>query len=82
MLAVAGVILLFANEAGLRAWWRMSRWFLPIALIAVIFFSPTSILSLLSSSHPDYEAMTQLLGIVYIITTLVILLRARRNIGH
>lgn len=77
MLAIAGIILLFANEAGVRAWWRMSRSFIPLAILAVVFFPPLSPLSLLSGGTPNYEVAVQIFGFVYIISTLVLVVRSR-----
>lgn len=64
---------LFANEIGFYKWWRFSRWFLPISLAAIIFLSNTFSLPLSGLVAP--ETFVWLFGVVYAISTFVIVLR-------
>ncbi|HEX8947030.1 MAG TPA: hypothetical protein VF829_02345 [Candidatus Paceibacterota bacterium] len=77
VLAIAGVILLLANEKGVRAWWRMSRWFLPVAALITIFLPVSSPLGIFLGRSPNYTATIWLLGFIYILTTLVLVIRDR-----
>lgn len=73
VLAIVGVILLFANARALRGWWRMSCWYVPAAVLLVIFLPYQSPLNFMSGS-PDYNLTVQLWGGLYIIITLGIVL--------
>ena len=73
MLAIAGIILLFANARALRNWLWMSVVYLPLAAIMVIWYTPTAP-CIFMCGPPDYENMTRNLGYLYILITLVIVL--------
>lgn len=73
--AIVGIILLLANERGLRAWWRVSRWFVPIATLLAIVLPVT--FSLPVTGYISREAVVWLLGYLYILTTLLIVLGTR-----
>lgn len=75
--AIVGVILLFANENGMRAWWRFSRWYVPIATLLVILIGPVNLspLGLLSGGEGSVEPVVWLFGSLYILFTLGIVLR-------
>ncbi len=79
VLAIAGVILLFANEKGVRAWWHMSRWFLPIAALITILLPVSSPLGIFLGRSPNYTATIWLLGFIYALATLVLVIRDRAS---
>ena len=76
VLAIVGIILLFANTDGFRAWWRFSRWYVPIAAIIIIFFTPVALFSslMLSSVIPRDRAVYDF-GAIYILVTLILVIR-------
>ena len=71
MLAIVGVIVLLANELGLRRWWRVGRWYIPIAALLAFTIFPTSYLGVLPI---DREWAVHAFGYLLILTTLVIVL--------
>lgn len=73
VLAIAGVILLFANEQGVRAWWRMSRWYVPVSAVATLLLSYTFYLPV--TGLVSAEAWIRLFGLIYILVTLVLVIR-------
>jgi hypothetical protein len=73
--AIIGIILLFANEKGFRAWWRFSRWYVPIVAFIVIFLSPIVLFhSLMLSSSISRERVVYDFGAIYILVTLFIII--------
>lgn len=70
MLAIVGIIILFANERGWRAWLKFSYFFVPIAAFIVIFLSPMPLFPIVPPV--SREVVTFVLGYVYILITLVI----------
>lgn len=77
-LAIVGVILLFANAAGLRRWLWFSLFYLPLAAITVIWFTPTApCLVMCGTPAPDYTNMVWNFGYPYIFITLCIVLYSR-----
>ena len=71
LLAIVGVIVLFANELGFRRWWRVGRWYIPIAALLAFTIFPTSYLGVLPI---DREWAVHAFGYLLILTTLVIVL--------
>ena len=70
--AIVGIILLLANERGVRAWWRVSRWFVPTATLLAIVLPIT--FSLPVTGYISRESVVWLLGYLYILLTLAIVL--------
>lgn len=75
--ALIGVILLFANASGLRAWLKMSAVFVPLAILGVVFFPVLSPLGLIAPTTPDYQFAVRLFGFAYLILSLGAVLRGR-----
>ncbi|MDO8407667.1 MAG: hypothetical protein Q7S95_00310 [bacterium] len=73
ILAIAGLILLFANREGLRKWLWMSAVYLPLGALIVLNI-PTESHAWAISLTPSREHATWLLGYLYILTTLLIVL--------
>src|SRR3989344_1196013 len=71
MLAIVGVILLFANELGFRRWWRVGRWYIPIAALLAFTIFPTSYLGVLPI---DRDWAVGAFGYLLILITLIIVL--------
>lgn len=76
ILAIAGLILLFANKEGLRKWLWMSAVYLSLGAIIVLNI-PTESHAWAISLTPSREHATWLLGYLYILTTLVIVAYTR-----
>lgn len=74
VLAIVSIILLFANQAGFRRWFKFSLWYIPVAAVLVIWFTPTSLIALPGPGTPDYTNFTWILGYLYILITVVITL--------
>ena len=87
ILAIVGVILLFANATGLRRWLWLSLFYVPLAVIIAIWFVPTApSLGFMNGggiSGGDRVNTVWNLGYLYILITLGIVLwgrlRARRS---
>ncbi len=70
--AIIAIILLFANERGIHTWWRMSRWFVPIATLIIIFFAPFPLLPVVAPISRAH--ITWFFGFLYILITLWIVI--------
>lgn len=81
---IVGIILLFANEVGLRRWWRVSRWYVPIATAFIAIAGPLNFspLGLLNGGSGDYATGVWILGLIYIIITLVVVIKGRLAAGR
>lgn len=81
VLAIAGIIVFFANESGFRAWWRFSRWYIPVIAVIIIFFFPLPIFPVVAATRRDTAVV--FFGAIYILITLGItiwgLFSARRK---
>ncbi len=73
--AIVGVILLFANASGLRAWWKLSIWYVPIVALFVIFAAPLPLFPVVAPM--SRESLVWIFGVVYIVLSLGAVLRGR-----
>lgn len=73
--AIVGVILLFANASGLRAWWKLSIWYVPIVTLFVIFAAPLPLFPVVAPL--SRESVTWFFGFPYIVLSLGAVLRGR-----
>jgi hypothetical protein len=72
VLAIAGIILLFANARGITTCWRFSRWYIPICTLIVIFFFPLPIFPVVAPT--GRETAVVVFGSIYIFVTFCIVL--------
>jgi hypothetical protein len=86
ILAIVGVILLFANAAGLRRWLWLSLFYVPLAVIIAIWFVPTApslgFMNGGGASGGDRVNTVWNLGYLYILITFIIVLLARLRTPH
>ena len=77
--AIVGVIMLFANKAGMRMWARFSIWYVPLAVIIAAYFVPSSPLGLLNGGAftGDRVNTVWLLGYFYILWAFAIVAGTR-----
>ena len=84
VLAIEGLILLFANEKGFHSWWRFSRLGLPITVFIIIFLANSLALPITGLVSP--EPLVWLFGFIYILITLIIIIKnsftVRRHEKH
>jgi len=76
ILAIAGLILLFANKEGLRKWLWMSAVYLPLGAL-IVFNIPTESHAWALSLTPSREHATWLLGYGYLFLTFIIVAGTR-----
>jgi hypothetical protein len=68
VLAIAGIILLFANAKAITACWRFSRWYLPISIILIIYLAQNFSVPVRGLVAP--QTWIVLFGSIYIICVL------------
>jgi|GEM_PF-6240300 len=73
--AIVGVMLLFANAAGFRAWRTVSVWFIPVAALFVIFAAPFPLFPVVAPISREH--ITWFFGCIYIVLSFGALLRGR-----
>ncbi len=78
--AIVGVILLFANVSGLRAWWKLSIWYVPIVALFLAFAAPLPLFPVVAPM--SRESLVWIFGVVYIVLSLGAVLRGRFREYH
>jgi hypothetical protein len=75
VLFASAIVLIFSNELGFRRWWHFSRWFIPIAILFLIYCTP---IALPVNSFIYTDKVVDMLGFyLYIPITVAIIVISR-----